>query len=154
MDHRQRALQTLSRLTRLLAMGTQGSALLHTILREALGLTGARGGQVLLLRADRRALLTHIGAGDDIADADEMPADAPPWADVICEGKVVQLRAMRPAAHHGSADRPITLGMPLLARGDVLGVLALRDLSEVWAKPDRQPFVEALAHLAAHALVR
>jgi hypothetical protein len=28
----------------------------------------------------------------------------------------------------------------------------LRDLSEAWARHDRAPFLEALAHLAAHAL--
>jgi signal transduction histidine kinase len=38
-----RQLTTLYRLTRLLAMGTQGASLLRTILREALGLTGGRG---------------------------------------------------------------------------------------------------------------
>jgi signal transduction histidine kinase len=42
--------------------------------------------------------------------------------------------------------------MPLLARGDVLGILTLRDLSEVWAQHDRAPFLEALANLAAHAV--
>ena len=40
----------------------------------------------------------------------------------------------------------------MLARGDVLGILTLQELSEVWAEDDRQPFLEALAHLAAHAL--
>ena len=53
---------------------------------------------------------------------------------------------------HTPEDCRVTLGIPLLARGDVLGILTLRDLSEVWAKHDRAPFLEALANLAAHAL--
>ena len=63
MNRELRQLATLYRLTRLLAMGTQGSSLLRTLLREALRLTGARGGQVLVLKADRRTLLPHIGEG-------------------------------------------------------------------------------------------
>jgi signal transduction histidine kinase len=147
-----RQLATLYRLTRLLAMGTQGASLLRTILREALGLTGGRGGQVLLLKADRRTLLTHLGEGEGIVEGEEIPADAPPWSDVMREGKVVRLRSRRAVAAHIPGDRLVTLGIPLLARGDVLGVLTLRELSEVWTKQDREPFLEALANLAAHAL--
>ncbi|MGH8068954.1 MAG: GAF domain-containing protein [Candidatus Entotheonellia bacterium] len=152
MDNRERELRTLYRLTRLLAMGTQGASLLRTILREALGLTGGRGGQVLLLKADRRTLLTHLGEGEDLVDDEEIPADAPAWSDAIREGKVVRLRSMRAVSAHAPGDRLVTLGIPLLARGDVLGILTLRDLSEVWTKQDREPFLEALANLAAHAL--
>jgi signal transduction histidine kinase len=152
MSYEMRQLATLYRLTRLLAMGTQGASLLRTILREALGLTGGRGGQVLLLKADRRTLLPHIAEGEDIPDDEEIPADAPPWADVIRQGKVVRLGSMRAPSSDASGDRPVTLGIPLLARGDVLGILTLQELSEVWAKRDREPFLEALAHLTAHAL--
>ena len=118
-------------------MGTQGPSLLRTMLREALGLTGGRGGQVLLLKADRRTLLTHLGEGGDIVDDEEILADAPPWSDVIREGKVVRLRSMQAVSDHAPGDRLVTLGIPLLARGDVLGILTLRDLSEVWTKQDR-----------------
>jgi GAF domain-containing protein len=145
-------LRTLYRLTRLLAMGTQSSSLLRTLLREALRLTGGRGGQVLLLKADRRTLLLYLGEGEAIADDTEVPADAPPWANVIREGKVVRVRSMRAASGHTPGDGQVTLGIPLLARGDVLGILTLRELSERWAKHDRAPFLEALANLAAHAL--
>jgi signal transduction histidine kinase len=147
-----RQLATLYRLTRLLAMGTQGASLLRTILREALGLTGGRGGQVLLLKADRRTLLTHLGEGEGIVEGEEIPADAPPWSDVIREGKVVCLRSRRAVGAHIPGGGLVTLGIPLLARGDVLGVLSLRELSEVWTKHDRELFLEALANLAAHAL--
>jgi signal transduction histidine kinase len=147
-----RQLATLYRLTRLLAMGTQGASLLRTILREALGLTGGTGGQVLLLKADRRTLLAYIGEGEGISKDAEIPADAPPWADVIYTGKVVRLELMPAASLQASDHPPVTLGIPLLARGDVLGILTLQELPEVWANDDRQPFLEALAHLAAHAL--
>jgi two-component system, NtrC family, sensor histidine kinase HydH len=152
MDNREGELRTLYRLTRLLAMGTQSSSLLRTLLREALRLTGGRGGQVLLLKADRRTLLLHIGEGEAMADDHEVPADAPPWANVIREGKVVRLESMQAGPGHTPEGCQVTLGIPLLARGDVLGILTLRDLSEVWTKHDRAPFLEALADLAAHAL--
>jgi signal transduction histidine kinase len=152
MSNAVRQLATLYRLTRLLAMGTQGSSLLRTILREALGLTGALGGQVLLLKADRRTLLPCMGEGAHLSDGEEIPADAPPWADVIRAGKVVRLGSMPAVSRQAAGDPPFTLGIPLLARGDVLGILTLQELSEVWGKDDRQPFLEALAHLAAHAL--
>jgi signal transduction histidine kinase len=152
MNNREGELHTLYRLTHLLAVGTQSSSLLRTLLREALRLTGGCGGQVLLLKADRRTLLLHLGEGEAIADDQEFPADAPPWANVIREGKVVRLKSMRAGPSHTPEDRQVTLGIPMLARGDVLGILTLRDLSEVWAKHDRAPFLEALANLAAHAL--
>jgi signal transduction histidine kinase len=152
MNNREGELRTLYRLTHLLAMGTQSSSLLRTLLREALRLTGSRGGQVLLLKADRRTLLLHLGEGEAIADDQEVPADAPPWANVIREGKVVRLQSTRPTHSHTPNGCQVTLGIPLLARGDVLGILTLQDLSEVWAKHDRARFLEALADLAAHAL--
>jgi signal transduction histidine kinase len=152
MDNGEGELRTLYRLTRLLAMGTPSSSLLRTLLREALRLTGGCGGQVFLLKADRRMLLLHLGEGEAIADDQEVPADAPPWVNAIREGKVVCLQSMRAAPGHTLEDSRVTLGIPLLARGDVLGILMLRDLSEVWAKHDRAPFLEALANLAADAL--
>src|ERR671923_1654850 len=103
MGREMRQLATLYRLTRLLAMGTQGSSLLRTILKEALGLTGGRGGQVLLLKPDRKSLLTHIGEGEGLVEGAEIPADAPPWADVIREGKIVRLRS-------GTADASLQPG--------------------------------------------
>lgn len=127
MNNREGELRTLYRLTRLLAMGTQSSSLLRTLLREALRLTGGRGGQILLLKADRRTLLLHLGEGEDIADAQEVPADAPPWVNVIREGKVVRLESMRAGSSHAVEDYQVSLGIPLLARGDVLGILTLWD---------------------------
>jgi signal transduction histidine kinase len=147
-----RELTTLYRLTRLLAMGTQGASLLRTILREALGLTGGRGGQVLLLKPDRKTLLVQIEEGMGLVDEAEVPADAPPWADVIREGKVVRLSSLTVDSGHHQGDRYVTLGIPLLARGDVLGILTLWDLPDTWVKHDQAPFLEALAHVAAHTL--
>jgi len=147
-----RQLATLYRLTRLLAMGTPGSSLLRPLLREVLGLTGGRGGQVLLLKPDRRMLLPCIGEGLQANGDEEIPADAPPWADVIRAGRIVRLGSLPAASRQASDKPPVTLGIPLLARGDVLGILTLQELPEVWAEDERQPFLEALAHLAAHAL--
>src|SRR5262245_47201368 len=152
MNNGEGELRTLYRLTRLLAMGTQSFSLLRTLLREALRLTGGRGGQILLLKADRRRLLLHLGEGEAITDEPEVPADAPPWANVIREGKVVRLESTRTGPAHIAADCQVTLGIPLLARGDVLGVLRLSALPQSWGQPDQEPFLEALAHLAAHAL--
>lgn len=143
---------TLYRLARLLAAGAQSASLLRIIVKEALGLTGGRGGQVLLLKPDRRTLLLQIAEGERSADGEEVSADAPPWADVIREGKVVRIRSISSDPRHPIAERRVTVDIPLLARGDVLGVLTLYDLSETWAKHDQEPFLEALAHLAAHAL--
>lgn len=143
---------TLYRLARLLAAGAQSASLLRIIVKEALGLTGGRGGQVLLLKPDRRTLLLQIAEGERSADGEEVSADAPPWADVIREGTVVRIRSISSDPPHPIAERRITVDIPLLARGDVLGVLTLYDLSETWAKHDQEPFLEALAHLAAHAL--
>jgi signal transduction histidine kinase len=147
-----RQLTTLYRLTRLLAMGTPGASLLRTILKEALGLTGGRGSQVLLLRPDRRTLLVEIGEGEGLADGAEVPADAVPWADVIREGKVVRLPSPLAETGQQPADHLVTLGIPLLARGDVLGILTLWGLSESWARHDQEPILETLANIAAHAL--
>jgi two-component system, NtrC family, sensor histidine kinase HydH len=152
MSREVRQLTTFYRLTRLLAIGTQGSSLLRTILKEALGLTGGRGAQVLLLKPDRKTLLAYIDEGDGLADSVEIPADDPPWVDVIRAGKIVRLRSRLASADQQPDDHHVTLGIPLLARGDVLGILTLGELSEAWAKPDREPFLEALANMAAHAL--
>jgi two-component system, NtrC family, sensor histidine kinase HydH len=152
MSREMRQLATFYRLTRLLAMGTQGDSLLRTILKEALGLTGGRGAQVLLLKPDRKTLLAHIGEGEGAAEGAETPAADPPWGRAIHEGKIVRLRSRAADASHTPADHHLTVGIPLLARGDVLGILALHDLSEKWAKQDREPLLEALANLAAHAL--
>jgi two-component system, NtrC family, sensor histidine kinase HydH len=147
-----RQLTTLYRLTRLLAMGTQGASLLRTILKEALGLTGGRGGQVLLLKPDRRTLLVDSGEGEGLADGEEVPADALPWADVIRAGKVVRFPSMITETGDQPVDCLVTLGIPLLARGDVLGILTLWGLSDAWARHEQEPFLEALANIAAHAL--
>ena len=152
MSREMRRLGTLYRLTRLLAVGMQDSSLLRTILKEALRLTGGRGAQVLLLKPDRKTLLAYVDAGDRLIDGEEIPADDYPWADVIRAGKVARLRS-RPAAADPQAEaHDVTLGIPLLARGGVLGILTLGELSEAWAKPDREPFLETLADMAAHAL--
>jgi signal transduction histidine kinase len=143
---------TLYRLARLLAAGAQSSSLLRIIVKEALGLTGGRGGQVLLLKPDRRTLLVQIAEGENLMHVDEVSADVPPWADVIREGEIVRLCSIDSDPCHQIADHRVTIGIPLLARGDVLGVLTLYDLSESWAQQDYEPFMEALAHLAAHAL--
>jgi signal transduction histidine kinase len=133
-------------------MGTQSTSLLRTLLREALRLTGGRGGQVFLLKADRRTLLLHLGEGAATVDDPEVSADTPPWVNVIREGKVVRLPSVQAPQGQGPQDCQVTLGIPLLARGDVLGILTLRDLSAGWAHHERVPFLEALADLAAHAL--
>jgi signal transduction histidine kinase len=152
MSREMRQLATFYRLTRLLAVGTQGDSLLRTILKEALGLTGGRGAQVLLLKPDRKTLLAHIGEGEGAPEGLETAADDPPWGDVIRAGKIVRLQSGPVEAGHQPGDRHVTLGIPLLARGDVLGILTLGELSEAWSKPDREPFLEALADMAAHAL--
>src|SRR5918992_4963671 len=139
MSREVRQLTTFYRLTRLLAIGTQGSSLLRTILKEALGLTGGRGAQVLLLKPDRKTLLAYIDEGDGLADSVEIPADDPPWVDVIRAGKIVRLQSRLASADQQPDDHHVTLGIPLLARGDVLGILTLGELSEAWAKPDREP---------------
>jgi signal transduction histidine kinase len=87
-----------------------------------------------------------------MVDGAEVSADISPWGDVIRDGKVVRLRSMTAGDDHQPGDGRITLGIPVLARGDVLGMLVLADLSETWARQDRQPFLEALANLVAHVL--
>ena len=109
-----RQLATLYRLTRLLAMGTQGSSLLRTILREALGLTSGSGGQVLVLKADRRTLLPYIGEGEGIGNDEEIPADAPLWADVIHAGD----RTTRPFLINPAIHRSVGVDLfPVRKRG-------------------------------------
>jgi GAF domain-containing protein len=152
MSHEKRQLATFYRLTRLLAMGTQGASVLRTILKEALSLTGGRAAWVLLLKPDRKTLLACIGKGEGVVDDEEIPADAPPWADVNRAGKIVRLRVRTAAAGHQPRERQVTLGIPLLARGDVLGILTLGELSEAWATHNQETFLEALANFAAHAL--
>jgi hypothetical protein len=53
-------------------------------------------------------------------------ADAPGWHVAVCEGRAVHVRPWvereRPA---GTAASTTVLALPLLARGHVLGVLAL-----------------------------
>jgi GAF domain-containing protein len=152
MSRELRQLTTLYRLTRLLAMGTQGDSLLRTILKEALGLTGARGAQVLLLKPDRKTLISHIGEGEGAPEGLESPADDAPWAAVIHQGKIVRLCPWSEDGASHADGRRVTLGLPLLARGDVLGVLTLYALPEIWARQGRTSLLEALANLAAHAL--
>ena len=131
MNNREGELHTLYRLTHLLAVGTQSSSLLRTLLREALRLTGGCGGQVLLLKADRRKLLLHLGEGEAIADDQEFPADAPPWANVIREGKVVRLKSMRAGPSHTSEDRQVTLKLAQGTAGGGAGETSARPKGEV-----------------------
>lgn len=139
-----RELDVVYRLNRLLAGGADCSSLLRTLLYEALAVTGGCGGQVLLFERNRRVLRFCVGAGQEISAGEgaEISADDPPWVDAIREGRAVQapLHAMTGVV------------LPLLARGDVLGVLALRGLTDEWMQPPKRAFLETVADIAAHAL--
>ncbi|HXH08369.1 MAG TPA: GAF domain-containing protein [Alphaproteobacteria bacterium] len=139
-----RELDVLYRLNRLLAGGADYSSPLRTLLYEALSVTGGCGGQILLWERDRRALCFYVGAGQKISEVEgaEISADDPPWVDAIREGRVV----------HAPLDAMTAPLLPLLARGDVLGVLALRGLADEWMQPPKRTFLETLADIGAHAL--
>ncbi len=144
MDQGGRELDVVYRLNRLLAGGADYSSLLRTLLYEALAVTGGCGGQILLLERDRRALRFCVGAGQKISAVEgaEISADDLPWVDAIREGRVV----------HAPLDAMTALLLPLFARGDVLGVLALRGLADEWMQPPKRAFLETLADIGAHAL--
>jgi signal transduction histidine kinase len=143
-DQGGRELDVVYRLNRLLAAGADYSSLLRTLLHEALVVTRGCGGQVLLLERDRRILRFCVGEGQKISEVEgaEISADDPPWVDATREGRVV----------HAPLDTMTTLVLPLLARGDVLGVLALQGLADEWMQPPKGAFLETLADIGAHAL--
>lgn len=147
-----RELDTLHRLSGLLAGGTDSPSLLRAILREAMALTGSHGGQVFLLERDRRTLRSCIGEGEGLVEGTEIPADEPPWGEVVREGRVVRtLPTINRDTQEGMEGVAI-LAIPLLARGDVLGVLAVRSPSDEWMQAPKDPFLETLANLAAYTL--
>jgi signal transduction histidine kinase len=152
MGAEKRQLASLYRLTHLLAMGTPGASLLRTIVKQALGLTRGHSGRVLLLKPDRRTLQVAVAEGQAAVEGQELAADTSPWSEAIREGKLVRLPAPQADAGPRSAGRTLTLGLPLLARGDVLGLLVLERVPEAWARPDCQVGLQALADLAAHVL--
>jgi two-component system sensor histidine kinase HydH len=146
-----RKLSTLYRLTRLLAGGADGASLLRAVVREALSLTGGRGGQILVQR-DGRTLHRLIGEGEADGGEGEISADISPWGDALRLGRAAWLPAMAGHEAQPPVADAITLALPLLARGDVLGLLALWGVPGIWARPHCEPFLEALADVSAHAL--
>jgi GAF domain-containing protein len=150
MARSERQLSTLYRLTHLLAGGTDGVSLLRAILRETLTLTGGRGGQILLLNGDGRTLHALLAEGERAQE--EVSAEFSPWGDALRQGRAVGLPStVSNDAPHLRAEA-VTLAIPLLARGDVLGLLALWDVPARWAQPHDEPLLAALADLAAHTL--
>jgi len=134
------------RLSRLLVGGTDSLSLLRAILQAALALTGSRGGGVLLLERDQRVLRPFVCAGDAMWAETGLPADEPPWSTAVWQGKTTHTRP----ATASSLQAEATLVLPLLARGDVLGVLAL--CGGVRPPQPRRMLLEILVNLAAHAL--
>ncbi|MBI3327755.1 MAG: GAF domain-containing protein, partial [Nitrospinae bacterium] len=147
-----RELDIVYRLSRLLAGGTDCPSLLRAILREALALTGSSGGRVLLLERERRTLRSFVEEGQGPAEGAEVPAEDPPWGEAIREGRAVCTPLTADTNGHDSMSAVATLVLPLLARGDVLGVLVLQGLPEKWARAPHGVFLEILGNLAAHAL--
>jgi signal transduction histidine kinase len=149
---RNRQLGTFYRLAHLLAAGADGVTILRAILRETLTLTGCRSARILLLERDGRTLRALIGEGVGAQEGVVVAAEISPWGDALREGRLAYLPCTtgdsEPAPNGGRAF----VAIPLLARGDVLGLLALQDVPTTPAKPYREPFLEALADLAAHSL--
>ena len=141
-----RMLDMVYRLSRLLAGGTDAPALLRAILQAAMALTDSRGGGVFLLERELRVLRPFVGAGDAVWAEADMPVDEPPWSTAVWEGKTTQ------AQHAATSSLPAAtlLVLPLLVRGDVLGVLAL--CGSVQPPQPRKMLLEILANLAAHML--
>jgi len=83
----------------------------------------------------------------------EVCAEAPGWHVAVCEGRTVHFpwRA-EPARQEGGAMSLTALLLPLLARGNVLGVLALQEPQPLWRQVAPAFCLETLANLAAHAL--
>jgi signal transduction histidine kinase len=140
------------RLNRLLAGGTDCPSLLRAILHEALALTRGRGGQILLLERERRVLRSFVEEGQELVEGAEVPADDPPWGDAVRKGKMVCTSATMAGDRHRGARAVASQVIPLLARGDVLGIFALWGPSDEWMQAPRSAFLETLANLAAHAL--
>lgn len=140
-----RMLDMVYRLSRLLAGGTDAPSLLRAILQAAMALTDSRGGGVFLLERELRVLRPFVGAGDAVWVEADMSADEPPWSTAVWEGKTTQ------AQHATTSSLSVVtlLVLPLLVRGDVLGVLAL--YSDAQPQP-RKMLLEILANLAAHML--
>ncbi|MGE3540042.1 MAG: GAF domain-containing protein [Candidatus Tectimicrobiota bacterium] len=146
----QQAFATIQRLCRLLAGGTDTLSLLRAILQAALSLTESRGGVVLRLLRGERLLrsVAQIGAGWH--DGQEIAADRAPWGSVVGKGKSVYTRAAISSAAALSETAGTSLILPLLAYGDVLGVLAMHGGKRP-LKAEKM-VLETLAHLAAHVV--
>lgn len=144
----QQTFATIHRLCRLLAGGTETLSLLRAILSAALTLTDSQGGGVLRLVRGERLLRTVAQAGEGWQEGQEVAADSPPWQTVIGAGKPVYApTAAWPQAALASGSGMI---LPLLAHGDVLGVLTLHGGKRL-QKIDKM-ILETLAHLAAHVV--
>lgn len=148
-----RELDVMYRLSGLLAGGTSCPSFLRAVLREAMALTHSRGGRVLVLERERRTLRSTVDEGEGLPNRAEVPVDDPPWGDAVREGRAVR---MPPGVDAGRAPQ-LSIGhelvLPLLAQGDVLGVLLLEGLPSQWTcAPQTGVFLETLAGLAAHAL--
>ena len=141
-----RMLDVVYRLSCLLAGGTDSLSLLRAILQDALTLTGSRSAGVLLLERAQRMLHPLVCIGDAAWAETGLPADEPPWSTVVWTGKTA--RTLPAAASGPQAEA--TLVLPLLVRGDVLGVLAL--CGGLRPPPPRRALLEFLVNLAAHAL--
>jgi signal transduction histidine kinase len=141
-----RMLDMAHRLSCLLAGGTDPLAFLRTILQDALALTGSRGGAVLLLERDLRLLRPFVYVGDVGIAATAIQTDAPPWSTAVWGRKATD--APSAAAPPSQVEAPLVL--PLLVRGDVIGVLTLHD--GVQLPSPRRRFLEILVNLAAHTL--
>jgi len=141
-----RMLDVVYRLSRLLAGGTDSLSLLRTILQAALALTGSRGGGVLLLERAQRVLRPFVYIGDAAWAETGLSADEPPWSTAVWTGKT----AWTLPATTSSPQAEAILVLPLLVRGDVLGVLAL--CGGVRPPQPRRMLLEILVNLAAHAL--
>ena len=116
-----RMLDVVYRLSRLLAGGTDSLSLLRAILRAALALTGSRNGGVLLLERAQRVLQPFVCTGDAAWAETVLSVDEPPWSTAVGTGKTARTLPTTASNHQAEA----ILVLPLLVRGDVLGVLAL-----------------------------
>src|SRR5258706_2525216 len=126
------------RLSYLLAGATDPLAFLRTILQDALALTNSGGGAVLLLERNLRLLRTWVNVGDvGIAETD-IRTDAHPWSTAVWGGKATD--APSTAAPPPQREAPLVL--PLLVRGDVIGVLTLH--GGVQLPSPRRRFLEIL----------
>lgn len=140
------------RLAHLLAGGADGVSLLRAIVREALRLTSCRSAQIFRLDRDGRTLRALIGKGAGAKEGIELTAETSPWADALREGRPASLPCTTGSPGYPPSTAAVFLAIPLLARGDVLGLLALRNVPSSWAHPSREPLLQALADLAAHSL--